>query len=68
MVFGAYALPFRANRWVRGWQVSTTSPLYTGQPFTPRVANANLNLARPTGPTASPRARCRTQAYRIGST
>jgi hypothetical protein len=44
LLFGYYSLPFRANRWIRGWQVSTTGRFYSGQPFTPRVANANLNL------------------------
>jgi hypothetical protein len=44
LLFGSYTLPFRGSRWVRGWQVSTTGRIYSGQPFTPRVANANLNL------------------------
>ena len=28
----------------RGWQISVTSRLYTGQPFTPRTGNANVTL------------------------
>ncbi|HLK63522.1 MAG TPA: TonB-dependent receptor [Bryobacteraceae bacterium] len=50
VIFGSYALPFRGGRLVRGWQISTTARLYTGQPFTPRVANANLNLGEANRP------------------
>ncbi len=44
LLFGSYQLPFRGNHWIRGWQISATGRFYSGQPFTPRVANANLNL------------------------
>ena len=50
LAFGSYVLPFRGTAWVRGWQVSTTARLYTGQPFTPRVGNANLNLGEANRP------------------
>lgn len=50
LLFGAYSLPFRGNRWMRGWQISTTGRFYSGQPFTPRVANANLNLGEANRP------------------
>jgi hypothetical protein len=50
LIFGAYTLPFHRNAWARGWQVSTTAYLYTGQPFTPRVSNANLNLGEANRP------------------
>ena len=38
--------PFRGNRLLRDWQVSTTWRFYTGQPFTPRLANSNLDSGR----------------------
>lgn len=41
--FGGWALPVR-NRWFRNWVISTDMRAYTGQPFTPRVGSANLNL------------------------
>ncbi len=50
MMFGSYALPSRGAAWLRGWQISTTARLYTGQPFTPRVGNANLNLGEANRP------------------
>ena len=50
LMFGSYVLPIRGGAWVRGWQVSTTARLYTGQPFTPRVGNANLNLGEANRP------------------
>jgi hypothetical protein len=34
---------FTRNRWLKGWQMSGTGRAYTGQPFTPQVANVNLN-------------------------
>jgi hypothetical protein len=49
LLFGTYTLPFK-GRLARGWQISTTSRFYTGQPFTPRVANANLNLGEANRP------------------
>ncbi|HEV3201430.1 MAG TPA: hypothetical protein VGZ73_26200, partial [Bryobacteraceae bacterium] len=50
LMFGSYVLPLRGGPWVRGWQISTTARLYTGQPFTPRVGNANLNLGEANRP------------------
>ncbi len=47
--YGSYALPGR-SRLLHGWSVSTTALLYTGQPFTPRLANANLTLGEATRP------------------
>lgn len=41
--FGGWALPFR-GRILHGWIVSSDARAYTGQPFTPRVASANLTL------------------------
>jgi hypothetical protein len=38
-----YELPFRQNEWTRGWQVSGTGRIYSGQPFTPRVSNVQLD-------------------------
>jgi hypothetical protein len=31
---GMYALPFHANRFVSGWQISTIASAYSGTPFT----------------------------------
>jgi hypothetical protein len=50
MVFGSYNLPFRTNPLLRRWQISTTTRLYTGQPFTPRLANSNLTLGEANRP------------------
>ena len=50
MVFGACNLPFRTNWLLRRWQVSTTTRLYTGQPFTPRLASSNLTLGEANRP------------------
>ncbi len=50
LIFGSYALPLRGAAWARGWQISTTARLYTGQPFTPRVGNANVNLGEANRP------------------
>jgi hypothetical protein len=47
--FGSYLLPWR-NRLLRGWSISATLLAYTGQPFTPQLANANLNLGEATRP------------------
>jgi hypothetical protein len=41
--FAGWALPFR-GRLLRNWVLSTDARAYTGQPFTPRVASANLTL------------------------
>ena len=35
---------FSHNRWLKGWQLAGTGRAYSGQPFTPQVANVNLNL------------------------
>jgi hypothetical protein len=50
LVFGSYSLPFRSSVLLRRWQVSTNTRLYTGQPFTPRVANSNLTLGEANRP------------------
>jgi hypothetical protein len=50
LFYGSYALPAKGNWLRRGWQVATTARLYTGQPFTPRVANANLTLGEANRP------------------
>jgi len=47
--YGSYALPWR-NRLLHGWSISSSALLYTGQPFTPRLANANLTLGEATRP------------------
>ena len=49
-LYSAYQLPWRTNRLTRGWTVSLDTRLYTGQPFTPRVANANLTLGEANRP------------------
>ena len=41
--FAGWALPFR-GRVLGNWVMSTDLRAYTGQPFTPRVASANLTL------------------------
>ena len=41
--FASYTPPWK-SKLLRGWALSGDARLYTGQPFTPRVANANLNL------------------------
>jgi hypothetical protein len=33
---------FSRNRWLKGWQLAGTGRAYSGQPFTPQVANVNL--------------------------
>jgi hypothetical protein len=47
--YGSYLLPWR-NPLLRGWSISTSALIYTGQPFTPRLANANLTLGEATRP------------------
>lgn len=47
--FGAYLLPWR-HPLLSGWSVSATALAYTGQPFTPQLANANLNLGEASRP------------------
>lgn len=39
----SYQLPRRRPSWLRGWQVAGTGRMYTGQPFTPRVSNVQLD-------------------------
>ena len=50
LAFASEVLPIRGPAWARGWQLSPTARLYTGQPFTPRVGNANLNLGEANRP------------------
>lgn len=35
---------WRRNRFLRNWQMAGTGRFYTGQPFTPRTSNVDLNL------------------------
>jgi hypothetical protein len=35
--------PFRRNRWVRGWQLTGSGRLYSGQPFTAKTSNVQLD-------------------------
>lgn len=47
---GVYNLPFKGNRLIQGWQVSTIDSLQTGNPFTvhtPQANNGIANLTRP---------------------
>ena len=46
----SYETPWKRNILVRGWQVSGTTRMYTGQPFTPKVTNVNLNLGEANRP------------------
>ena len=39
----SYVIPSRGNALLRGWQLSGTGRLYSGQPFTPQTSNVNLN-------------------------
>jgi len=55
LFFGTCSLPFRDHWLLRRWQLSTTSRLYSGQPFTPRVANANLSLGDASRPNRTAR-------------
>lgn len=50
--FTAYSsyTPLFQSRALRGWSISTSALLYTGQPFTPQLANANLNLGEANRP------------------
>jgi hypothetical protein len=40
----AYELSYRKVRRLRGWQLAGSGRMYTGQPFTPRTSNVDLNL------------------------
>lgn len=46
----SYEVPWRRNVWIRGWQLAGSGRAYTGQPFTPRVNNVNLNLGEANRP------------------
>jgi hypothetical protein len=39
----SYELPFRKNIWLAGWQLAGSGRMYSGQPFTPRVSNVQLD-------------------------
>jgi len=43
------AAPWR-NVFARGWQLSGTAILYSGQPFTPQLSNVNLNAGEANRP------------------
>jgi hypothetical protein len=47
--FGSYLLPWH-HPLLSGWSLSATVLAYTGQPFTPQLANANLNLGEASRP------------------
>ncbi len=46
----SYDLPLGRRRPARGWQVSGTARMYTGQPFTPKTSNVDLNLGEANRP------------------
>ncbi len=46
----SYEIPWTGNVLLRGWQFAGTSQLHTGQPFTPKVTNVNLNLGEANRP------------------
>ncbi len=46
----SYETPRSLRRWLRNWQLSSTTRMYTGQPFTPRVSNVDLNLGEANRP------------------
>lgn len=46
----SYALRNQRRAALRGWQIAGTGRAYTGQPFTPRVNNVNLNLGEANRP------------------
>jgi hypothetical protein len=43
LVSFSYETPRRFRRWLRGWQLASTTRMYTGQPFTPKTSNVDLN-------------------------
>jgi len=46
-----WQIPFaQRNRWLGGWQLAGTGRAYSGQPFTPRTANAVLGNGEATRP------------------
>lgn len=42
--------PFRANRFLRAWQIALTGRISSGQPFTPVVANSSITAGEPDRP------------------
>ncbi|MBM3748875.1 MAG: hypothetical protein FJW34_24160 [Acidobacteria bacterium] len=50
LVSFSYETPRRLRRWLRGWQLATTSRLYTGQPLTAKTSNVDLNLGEANRP------------------
>lgn len=49
-VSGVYDLPFKRNRFVEGWEISTITALQTGNPFTVYTSLANNGVANRTRP------------------
>lgn len=39
----SWELPFRRKRWLRGWQLTGSGRAYTGQPFTAKTSNVQLD-------------------------
>jgi hypothetical protein len=39
----SWNVPLRRNRWLRGWQMTGSGRMYTGQPFTPKTSNVQLD-------------------------
>ena len=50
LVSFSYETPRRLRGWLRGWQLASTTRLYTGQPFTPKTSNVDLNLGEANRP------------------
>ena len=46
----SYETPRRLRRLLRGWQLASTTRLYTGQPFTAKTSNVDLNLGEANRP------------------
>ena len=46
----SYETPRTIRRPLRNWQLSSTARMYTGQPFTPKVSNVDLNLGEANRP------------------
>jgi hypothetical protein len=46
----SWVVPWKANRFIRGWQLAGSGIAHTGAPFTPQVTNANLNLGEASRP------------------
>jgi len=45
-----YDFPFQRSRLLRGWQIGGTGKMATGQPFTPQISGANLDLGEANRP------------------